>query len=86
MHIHGLSQHTAYSTASDVLCHSPSISAGSAQGRRSTSSVPTRSEPELYSDIEAICEPHKHLGSLRSEEFVSVGIFSTVSFPLRTAS
>ena len=51
----GLSGHTAYSTAppganvSDVqvgihvdLCHSPSTSAGSAQGRRSTGSVPTQ--------------------------------------------
>ena len=53
------------------LCHSPSTSAGSAQGRRSTGSVPTRGQPGLQSQVEAVHESHQHLGSLARQVLCS---------------
>ena len=37
------------------------------QGRWSTSSVPTQSQPGKYSQVEAVQEPHQHLRSLTRE-------------------
>ena len=50
-----------------VPCHSPSTSARSAQSRRSNVTDSTRGQPGLYSQVEAVHEPHQHFRSLARE-------------------
>ena len=74
------------------LCHSPSTSARSAQGRLSTDS--TRGQTWVVFTSRSSSRASSIVPDLslvrcfvpKSEEFVSEGIFSTVSLMLRTAS